>query len=126
MAGEADDERGVAGDAHGALRRQLLIELSVLRKRYSNFVGDRRDGATERAPAQRAADGEDSRSEATATGSDSDVVSAEGDTGALGQSDRDAIEALFNSVDDFTRDFNEGKGVLERSGLISRITRDSM
>ncbi|KAG8340638.1 hypothetical protein ERJ75_001608800 [Trypanosoma vivax] len=40
----------------------------------------------------------------------------------LGQDDRDAIEALFNdSQDDFTREFNEGRGRVERGDLVQKV-----
>lgn len=104
-----------AKDDPNTLRRQLLIELSVLRRRYAKLAGDG-DGSEKDAEVT---------SSAAASSSCEQSVSAEDDGGALGQSDRDAIEALFHSVDDFTRDFNEGKGELQRGDIVSAIVRGS-
>lgn len=101
------------------LRRQLLIELSVLRRRYAQLSAEGRDSV----------DGGDDTSIRRRSGaesvprSDMESSSDGDDEGPLCQSDRDAIEALFHSVDDFTRDFNEGRGGLERGDIVSRIMR---
>lgn len=103
------------------LRRQLLIELSVLRRRYAQLADENIDSG--------AAVGDVSepllRHSSCAASASSSAVSSHdgGDSGPLCQSDRDAIEALFHSVDDFTREFNEGNGGLERDDIVSRIMR---
>ena len=106
------------------LRRQLLIELSVLRQRYAQLADDVEGdkGAVAFAGARRHGDVAASFSGSGASVSDGDDND---DSGQLCQSDRDAIEALFHSVDDFTREFNEGKGGLEREDIFSRIMQGS-
>ncbi|KPI87738.1 hypothetical protein ABL78_3211 [Leptomonas seymouri] len=105
------------------LRRQLLIELSVLRQRYARLSGGGKDDSIHETDlsSPRVHGG-------TAASPPASVASTEDeeDAGALCQSDRDAIEALFHSVDDFTRDFNEGKGGLERDDIESKIMRGNM
>ena len=95
------------------LRRQLLIELSVLRQRYAQLADD--------------VEGDKGDVAASFSGSGASVSDGDDndDSGQLCQSDRDAIEALFHSVDDFTREFNEGKGGLEREDIFSRIMQGS-
>lgn len=86
------------------LRRNLLIQLSVLRTRYAALMGE-----------------EVASTHGNVASAAMTATSASSENGELGQSDRDAIEALFNSVDDFTRDFNEGKGDVVRGDLITKL-----
>ncbi|RNF03982.1 hypothetical protein TraAM80_05366 [Trypanosoma rangeli] len=88
------------------VRAKLLAELSTLRERHS------------------ALQGQDGRSEGhRCLHEESPPGSIEKADTPLGQADRDAIEAFFNDAeDDFTRDFNEGRGKLERSELLDKLT----
>lgn len=109
------------------LRRQLLIELSVLRRRYAKLAAEEDGGGAETAAIVEPSlptTSSSSSHEPSHHHSSSSV--AEDDAGALCQSDRDAIEALFHSVDDFTREFNEGRGGLERGDIVSKIMRGAM
>ncbi|KAG5497474.1 hypothetical protein JIQ42_03961 [Leishmania sp. Namibia] len=100
---------------HVAFRRFLLIELSVLRRRYSRLCGHHQDDDDKRASIPSAA-------VRSATPLAYPAASVDEKAGALCQSDRDAIEALFHSMDDFTLEFNEGKGKVQRDDIISKIT----
>ncbi|AYU80791.1 hypothetical protein conserved [Leishmania donovani] len=114
----SDPERGLSDDGYSAFRRLLLIELSVLRRRYGLLSEDHHDDANGHAmPTSAAARG-------AAPFSAFETSSVDEETGALCQSDRDAIEALFHSIDDFAREFNEGKGEVERDDIVSKIMRD--
>jgi hypothetical protein len=124
-----------------ALRRQLLIELSVLRRRYTQLAnedhinrgetsyphqGTHRD--VEASVSSCASSSYSPSNRASCTGA-AGVAADDGgdvDSGALCQSDRDAIEALFHSIDDFTRDFNEGKGDVDRDDIVARIVRGNV
>ncbi|CAJ1005465.1 hypothetical protein Q4I28_000785 [Leishmania naiffi] len=111
-------ERRLSDKDQDALRRLLLIELSVLRRRYAGLFDDHQaKGETGAFPAT-AADCDVAPSAAIETSSEDEQ------TGALCQSDRDAIEALFHSIDDFTREFNEGKGIVEHDDVVTKIMRD--
>lgn len=115
---KSDPERGLSDEGSSAFRRLLLIELSVLRRRYGLLSEDYHDAADGHAlPTSAAARGD-------APFSACETSSVDEETGALCQSDRDAIEALFHSIDDFAREFNEGKGDVERDDIVSKIMRD--
>ncbi|KAK7200210.1 hypothetical protein NESM_000072400 [Novymonas esmeraldas] len=115
-------ESGLSKDGQCALRRQLLIELSVLRRRYV-ALSDESYADTDEGQLPGPAT---TTTTTTPTPTASEASSTGDDTGALGQSDRDAIEALFHSVDDFAREFNEGKGELVRNDIVAKITRDAL
>lgn len=90
-----------------ATRYQLLLELSALRERYYEITGQKPVGSSlaHPAPCEQA---------------DCSSASCIGNTSALGKSDRDAIEAFFNTDDDdFTRMFNTGEGKIVRGGALS-------
>ncbi|RNF20987.1 uncharacterized protein Tco025E_03627 [Trypanosoma conorhini] len=97
---------GMASSREELLRARLLTELSTLRERHDALRGH---GVQ--------AEGH-SRSHEEST-----PRSVTKDNNLLGQADRDAIEAFFNDAeDDFTREFNEGRGQLERGELLDRLT----
>lgn len=76
-----------------ALRLRLLTELASLRHHFYTLVGNQR--------------------------ADEMNGTTSSQSSALDQSARDAIEAFFNSDDDFTRQFNEGTGSIKRAHLMS-------
>ncbi|KPA80722.1 hypothetical protein ABB37_04891 [Leptomonas pyrrhocoris] len=109
-------------DEPSVLRRQLLIELSVLRRRYAQLSDEVKDNQINEADSSNP---RLHRGPAALLSGSVTSAEVEEDSGALGQSDRDAIEALFHSMDDFTREFNEGKGGLERDDIVSKIMRSN-
>ncbi|KAG5499438.1 hypothetical protein JKF63_08001 [Porcisia hertigi] len=119
MENPAGSETGtkLTDNQRSAFRRRLLIELSVLRSRYarlSDYHHHNDSGHTLPVPAP--VNG--------FTSAVSNASSADEETGALCQSDRDAIEALFHSIDDFTCVFNEGRGEVMRNDIVSKIMSD--
>ncbi|GET90582.1 hypothetical protein, conserved [Leishmania tarentolae] len=113
-------ERSLSGSDYDASRRLLLIELSVLRRRYGLLSEGLHNDADRHPMPTSDADTDAARCSSVETSS------LDEETGALCQSDRDAIEALFHSIDDFTREFNEGKGEVERDDIVSKIMRDAV
>ncbi|KAG5473937.1 hypothetical protein LSCM1_04573 [Leishmania martiniquensis] len=110
--------QGLISNSDGiALRRLLLIELSVLRRRYSHLTGHHQGDDDELASIPLAA-------LSGTTPSAYQAASMDEEAGALCQSDRDAIEALFHSIDDFTLEFNEAKGEIQRDDIVSTIMGD--
>lgn len=102
------EDNGIGDCALSGDRRSLLVQLSLLRaclKQLGRGLDD-----TEQAGAD--ANSPSSSAEEQSSTSES----------ALGQSDRDAIEAFFNSDDDFTRLFNEGAGDVKRAGLLDKVS----
>ncbi|EAN84171.1 hypothetical protein C3747_13g2209c [Trypanosoma cruzi] len=91
------------------VRERLLAELSTLRERH-----DALRAQVGKLQGQRGLP------------DDSPVRRSKKNNTPLGQADRDAIEAFFNSSeDDFTKEFNEGQGRLQRTELLDGLTMPS-
>lgn len=93
-----------------AQRSALLMELSTLRDQYTKLTGDcpphwniRANGAKK-----------NPTDEAVA------ILHSVDNSEILGQSDRDAIEAFFNSEDNFTAQFNSEKCSVKRADIIKK------
>lgn len=105
-----------ASPNHNAVRTYLLLELSVLRDRYDALCHGDDDYTSKELGGDNAAL---PFSPPAKTAPLSESSDREEDTDdALGQSDRDAIEAFFNSDDDFSKDFNSGNGSIRRGKAI--------
>ncbi|CAD2213452.1 hypothetical protein AGDE_00879 [Angomonas deanei] len=83
---------------HDALRHLLLVELSTLREACLRMEAeDAPPSGPPRTP------------------------SALDDEDQLGQSAKDAIEAFFNSGDDFITQFNAGEGTILRGDFLKNV-----
>ncbi|KEG14133.1 hypothetical protein DQ04_00601000 [Trypanosoma grayi] len=92
----------------GIVRVRLLAELSTLREKHNKLLAERLEPERHHSP----------------SAGSSCEDNGTGQSPFLGKADRDAIEAFFsNSEDDFTRQFNEGLGKLQRGELLDKIAR---
>ncbi|ORC93400.1 uncharacterized protein TM35_000012770 [Trypanosoma theileri] len=105
------------------VRARLLAELSSLRERHDALR--KRAMGVEKQQQQQQQQHEEDEHEREQQISGTKMLGMD-DSGRgspfLGQTDRDAIEAFFNdSEDDFTREFNEGRGKYQRSDLLDGL-----